>query len=424
MLRAHRLRRALTALCLLVVTVELTGCSTISKHMLDQEYYLVEPSIATIQQSKTDPCSGQPASPEFRKRFESVSDQNVVLFSDCVKKMLRRRMNLARIARLTSASFAVLTAAAAAALGATAAAPLTAITALAATSAVIPEFSRIFGADERARAYEEGVALIEGAEGRYLVARAEPKSEKSEGPKPGTIPPDLLTTDGARFYVEVVASIKLVEQLLVAQLPKIEDIERAQGKVGHIGDIQVEPASVTLTSVGDKASVLVKGGVVTYAVSSAPGLVEIDNPDAVRDGARLVTLKRKAAGDEEVTVTLANAGGKTATVMVKGSRPFKLLSAGGKSSEILNPGMVLSFTGEGGTPEYTVGDITSIPAGPALGISPKQGEKLKPSLTVTVPAHADAKEKYSKNGTTKYTVNVKDATGRSSSAVIVVEPEL
>ena len=35
MLRAHRLRYALTLVCLLVVTVDLTGCSTISKNMLD-----------------------------------------------------------------------------------------------------------------------------------------------------------------------------------------------------------------------------------------------------------------------------------------------------------------------------------------------------------------------------------------------------
>ena len=64
--------------------------------------------------------------------ISQVSDQNVVIYTDCVKKMLRRRMSLARIARLTSSSFAVLTAATAAALGATAMAPLTAITALAA----------------------------------------------------------------------------------------------------------------------------------------------------------------------------------------------------------------------------------------------------------------------------------------------------
>ena len=299
--RAHRLRYALTVLCLLVVTVELTGCSTISKHMLDQEYYLVEPSIASIQPSKDNPCASGPVD------IKNVTDANVITYTDCIKKMLRRRMNLARIARLTSSSFAVLTAAAAAALGATAAAPLTAITALAATSAVIPEFSRIFGADERARGYQEGVALIEEAEGRYLVARAEAKAMP---------PTPSLTVEAAKLYVETVAAIKIVEHLLAAKLPTVDDILRAQGKGGQLGDIQVQPTDVTLVKDGDAAEILVLAGVVTHAISSAPTIADLDNKDDIKKGTRLIRVKRIAKG-ADVTVTVATDGGRTAKITIK-----------------------------------------------------------------------------------------------------------
>jgi hypothetical protein len=351
MLRARRLRQALTVLCLVVAAVELTGCSTISKHMIDQEYYLVEPSIASIQnsqESKKDPCSGRP----YSTAISQVSDQNVVIYVDCVKKMLRRRMNLARIARLTSSSFAVLTAAAAAALGATAAAPLTAITALAASSAVIPEFSRIFGADERAHAYQEGVSLIEDAEGKYLVARAEaraklptstsapvspslpgtPNPPASPNP-PGTpnppAPPNapgapttmisasMLTVEGAKLYVQTVASIKIVEQLLVAALPKIEDIQLAQGKATQpLSDFQVEPAVVTLANDGDVSDVLVLGATVKHAASSAPNIVDIDNRADLQDGTQVIRVKRIAQG-ADVTITVATDSGRTGKITVK-----------------------------------------------------------------------------------------------------------
>src|SRR5207253_1133812 len=82
-------------------------------------------------------------------------------------------------------------------------------------SAVIPEFMRIFGADERAKAYDEGVHLIEEAEGNYLLAHATGTNNS------GIISPNVLTREGAQLYVQVVASVKLVEQLLVAQLPKV-----------------------------------------------------------------------------------------------------------------------------------------------------------------------------------------------------------
>ena len=245
--RSHRTPfQAVAIACLVVIGLQTAGCGMASRWVVDPQYYLVEPSLVSLAEGR-NPCEAKEQPGRVIKELKA-SDTLVLVYTDCIKKMLRARMNLARIARLTSSSFAVLTAAAAATLGAVATAPLTAITALAATSAVIPEFMRIFGADERARAYDEGVHLIEEAEGQYMVALA---SQSIPG-SAVTISPGL-TTHGAQLYVQVVASLKIVENLLVARLPKVEDIQRAQGRVAQIGQVQVvlaqtvNPSEVTAT---------------------------------------------------------------------------------------------------------------------------------------------------------------------------------
>lgn len=184
---------------------------------------------------------------------------------------------------------------------------------------------------------EEGVSLIEGAEGRYLVALAETQSAQTTPPPapatgttpasgappaPGTaLPSDRLTIAGPQLYVEVVAAIKIVEQLLVAQLPTVEDINLAQGRVARLGDLQVQPTEVTLTAVDQTADILVLGAIVTRATSNAPGIVAIDNLADVQKGTRLLRIKCRASGSDPVTVTVATEGGRTANITVTVPRP-------------------------------------------------------------------------------------------------------
>ena len=316
--------RAVAIACLVVIGVQTAGCGFFSGQ-IDRQYYLIEPSLVSLGEGRI-PCEAKykpgkdESSPQTTDRASALaielkaSDTLVIIYADCLKKMLRARMNLARIARLTSSSFAVLTAAAAAALGAVATAPLTAITALAATSAVIPEFMRIFGADERAKAYDEGIHLIEGAEGQYLQNLTEHAQL--------VIPRDHLTADGAQLYVQVVAALKIVENLLVAQLPKVEDIELAQGRIRRIAEVRVsltqkvEPPMVvkatdgTTTGTTREVKYTAKATNVT-AAAVGPAILEV-TVDGLKDWKPTtpVTVSNNATCDSPVlSISLTNVRG-------------------------------------------------------------------------------------------------------------------
>jgi len=409
MLRARSRRNVVSLLCLIGIAIQSFGCMTISEKFLDQEYYLIEPSAKSLGAGAVS-CAGKTGPSTPYEPVIKASDALVMVYTDCIKKMLRRRMNLARVARLTSSTFAVLTAAAAAALGATAAAPLTAITALAATSAVIPEFMRIFGADERAKAYDEGVHLIEEAEGNYLLAHATGTNSS------GIISPNVLTREGAQLYVQVVASVKLVEQLLVAQLPKVEDIQRAQGRIA-LRTLDVSTPSTTTLVPKQAVSVSVGGGVPPYeakpvGTEAAKALTVPKDPNP----SNVFTIEAKDTappGRYEVGFSDAANGSAalTFTVTVAVSPVTLRLTPipHGRALQIKagDPIDFIDFLVEGGASPYTVTEITS-----PLVTDTQVGQKLtQPTIRVTAPKATDARE---------YTIKVQDDAKNETSAKISV----
>ena len=291
--RTHRtLFRAVALACLLVIGLQTAGCRT-AVRMIDKEYYFLEPDPISLEAKAEILCVPNAPPIPADQAVLVPSDRVVRIHAYCIKKMLRARMNLARIARLTSSTFAVLTAASAAALGAVATAPLTAITALAASSAVIPEFMRIFGAGERAKAYEEGVHLIEGAQVDYMTSRV--------GLPP--VSPQELTAAGATLHMQVVAALTIVEHLLVAQLPRVEDIQIAQGRIRATAAAQVKVSVVqeiskrlVRTTDTDAASRQVAYKVTVKNVSAAPIRsailnVHVRGAKAQKNAAGVVTSK-------------------------------------------------------------------------------------------------------------------------------------
>jgi hypothetical protein len=414
MIRPPVASRAVAFACLIAVVVQASGCSTISKHGIDQEYYLIEPGLANVQKAPYK-CVGDDMPPADIE----ISDRAVYIYADCVEKMLRRRMNLARIARLTSSTFAVLTAAAAAALGATAAAPLTAITALAASSAVIPEFMRIFGADERARAYEEGTKLIGTARGVFLTARVEAREKSDAMPAVDLIPTKDLTQDGANFYLAVVTSIQIVEQLLVAQLPTTEDIEKAQGKAGQ--KIKAAQSTLTVTRAGSfddvtptrdwSATLVVSGGTPPYTVTPSAATItavpQNSNPSVFS-----LTFAKDKDPEPMTTYTLtvsdnAKPSLKQDVSIRTGTESPKLVLDGGTLPT--SPGSSVTLLIEGGSPPFVVLKPTG---GLSTSPSPETPPFKSPRVTVTVPKDAIAGD---------YDVTLRDGKNREAKATIRVQ---
>lgn len=292
-------------LCLLIFSLtQSEGCAMFNQ----DKYYLYNGSV--YDRANVKPRDGT-----------QVTDKDALGFSNDVKTALRQKMNWARIARLTSGTVQVFTAAAAAALGA-ASGSITAVAALAASSAVMPEVQNIFEAKERAEAYQQGVALIEEAEVRYF---------KTVG---GTINNQKFTPAGADFYFEVLASLKLVEKALVAQLPTIEELQKATGKFNQI---EIVPNSLTILKTAKEKISITSGGPAKSAVSDNPVITGAH----LTDGNMAVEVEGKAVGSASLTI-LNNTGG-VRTVEVKVTEPVDLAISPSKNIKG-KAGQPLTFT--------------------------------------------------------------------------------
>ncbi len=225
-------------------------------------------------------------------------------------------MNWARIARILSSTTQVLTAAAAVTLG-VASSSMTAITALSASSAVMPELQNIFEARERAIAYSQGVDLIEKAEGRYFLAIA--SRDNDEKSSKGLVSKKKLGIDGANLYIEIMASLRLVEKALVSMLPTIEEMETATGKVTErIRGMDIIPSGKTSEEpdleleIGQESNfVIISGGPATSAVSNKPRIAEVTKMIE-----NVINVKGLANGEAVITVTNGHGSKSTRDVTV------------------------------------------------------------------------------------------------------------
>jgi hypothetical protein len=250
------------------------------------------------------------------------SDQDVLNFTNDVKTVLRNRMGTKRMARLFSGTFQVLSAATAAALGATTG-NLTAITALAGASAVTPEVQEIFDARAAAEAYRSGVEMVERAEGQYFERRAKRVArDKARDPNAVTqlVPDNTFTLDAAKLYRQVVASIRVVERTLVAQLPTIEDLRRAVGEINEAFDeIEDETRRLSVSATKVQLRTGQTAAVVVLTPDNLVTLVSSDHPAvataAVADGARSITITPVGSGTAHVTMLTDK--GMRASVEVK-----------------------------------------------------------------------------------------------------------
>jgi hypothetical protein len=221
----------------------------------------------------------------------------MVDFMNHLRHMMRLKMKYSTIASYVSSTVSLATAASAAVLSAGGASTAL-VASLAAGSAFANDMFGIFKFKDRVAAYQDGLALIEKSEVRYIRSR-------SGAIHKGQIPNDTLTTEGAMLYEEIIGALRLVEKALANQIPTIEEIERATGKtLDNINALKLEKVQLVLTGTDNppKAQVLViKGHPILDAISHDPA-----------DGSQ---AKRVDEG-KKIEITGTNKIGKTAiTVM-------------------------------------------------------------------------------------------------------------
>lgn len=173
----------------------------------DYEFY--QPSLVQIARMR-----GSGTYVDDPNRPVTVTDADVITFTEHVQGILEARFTNSRIARYVSSSLQVGLLAATGIAGVTGAGATT-IAALTLTGTIPPQLSDIFHAKERAGAYQQAAANIATAKANFLVAQAGNK-------KIGQIPSaTTLTPDGAKLYAEVATQLEGADAALQGQLPAV-----------------------------------------------------------------------------------------------------------------------------------------------------------------------------------------------------------
>lgn len=279
---------------LVLLAISVSGCTTTELFTMNgatdahkqtkfsgyEHHYLFEPSPVQMANA----AAGE------------ITDQHILDFSENVKEALRRRMNRARLARMFSGTIQVLTAATAAGLGAVSA-NIDTITALAGTSAVMPQLQELFGARERAQYYEQGASLVEQAQGRYFGAIARGETKLQDPPK--------ISLAAVALFNETVAAITVVEKALVDRLPTVEELQKA---TGAYTDLKVAPAAAPIDPVDPilavGADLLVT---VSASLSANPEVEDTATATATLVNPHLLRIHGVKTGATHMVITDGNA---------------------------------------------------------------------------------------------------------------------
>jgi hypothetical protein len=155
----------------------------------------------------------------------NITDQKVYKFAYLVEDTMRKRVDHGRKWEENLSAMQVILAAFASAFSASTGVHPDVVTTLAGLSALTPDIANIINAGGKAKAYSQGLELIEAANANYIRAR----SEAAAGAN-GAIVPDSLTPEGAALFVSVMSTLKVMRDALLQALPSEEDLAKATGK--------------------------------------------------------------------------------------------------------------------------------------------------------------------------------------------------
>lgn len=307
----------------------LAGCSNVYQHK-DADFYDVKTTpplhLLEVSSSNTpDPNLDQNLNLDY-----NITDQRVYKFTYLVEDTMRKRVDHGRVWEEGLSAMQVILAAFASAFSAGTGVHPDVVTTLAGLSALTPDIADIINAGDKAKAYSQGLELIEKANAAYISARS---SAIAGG---GTLIPEQLTPEGAALFVSVMSTLKVMRDALLQTLPSEEDLAKATGKYSLFSldttEVNIElakngPAGLLTTAAGLPTALteagqnyytrvvsVVRGGKLAQCTSDAPSVAVV-----TACSGSAMTIQPKMFGTAHVTVVAENGSRAVVKVLVKQS---------------------------------------------------------------------------------------------------------
>ncbi|WP_031566438.1 hypothetical protein [Rheinheimera texasensis] len=315
---------------LFAASIIVAGCSNVYHHK-DADFYDVKttPPLHLMEIIDKD---GKDANLEQTLTLNyEISDQHVYKFTYLVEDTMRKRVDHGRVWEEGLSAMQVILAAFASAFSAGTGVHPDVVTTLAGLSALTPDIADIINAGDKAKAYSQGLDLIEKANAAYISARSTVVTDSDK-----LIPGDKLSPEGAALFVSVMSTLKVMRDALLQTLPSEEDLAKATGKYSLFSldttQVNIElakngPAGLLTATAGLPTALtdagqnyytrvvsVVRGGKLAQCTSDAPSVAVV-----TACSGSAMTIQPKMFGTAHVTVVAENGSRAVVKVLVKQS---------------------------------------------------------------------------------------------------------
>lgn len=258
-----------------------------------------------------------------------ITDQHIYKFTYLVEDTMRKRVDHGRAWEEGLSAMQVILAAFASAFSATTGVHPDVVTTLAGLSALTPDIADIINAGDKAKAYSQGLELIETANATYISARSTAVTDSNS-----LIPSDKLSPEGAALFITVMSTLKVMRNALLQTLPSEEDLAKATGKYSLFSldttQVSIELAAnsptglskvtaglpTALTEAGQsyytRVISVVRGGKLAQCTSDAPSVAVV-----TACSGNAMSVQPKMFGTANVTVVAENGSRAVVKVLVK-----------------------------------------------------------------------------------------------------------
>lgn len=268
-----------------------------------------------------------------------INDKKVYKFAYVLRDTLAKKVKQGRVGEELFSGLQVTLSAFAAAFSASTGVHVDVVTTLAGLSALTPDIADVISAGDKAKAYSQGLDLVEAALSRYIAGRTPNVTAGEE-----FITEAELTAEGAQLFITTVSSLKVMRDALLLTIPDAEVLAKATGKYELFAmntkqiDIQLTAAELNGTGANAAAilaantaaananlgklsdaakaryqrnAVVVKGQKLKYCKSEAPAIATVNSCA----GEQSITINPLAEGTSKIIVI--SESGDTAEILVK-----------------------------------------------------------------------------------------------------------
>jgi hypothetical protein len=209
----------LTIVLLTASIITLTGCSNI--HKRDSVGIFDSTPLPTFMPLNVTEIDNVTLGVDDFK----ITDERVYKFAFILRDTLAKKVKQGRVGEELFSGLQVILSTFAAAFSASTGVHVDVVTALAGLSSLTPDIADIISAGDKAKAYSQGLDLVEAAISKYI------ETAMPNVPAGGDlISKSKLTAEGAQLFVTTVSSLKVTRDALLLTIPDIEVLAKATGK--------------------------------------------------------------------------------------------------------------------------------------------------------------------------------------------------